>query len=29
LYRRLRDDIGVEVSRVLRAQGLVTEEVAV
>jgi NitT/TauT family transport system ATP-binding protein len=28
LYRRLRDDIGTEVTRVLRAQGLATEEVA-
>jgi NitT/TauT family transport system ATP-binding protein len=28
LYRRLRDDIGAEVTRVLRAQGLTTEEVA-
>jgi NitT/TauT family transport system ATP-binding protein len=28
LYRRLRDDIGAEVSRVLRAQGLVGEEAA-
>ena len=28
LYRRLRDDIGVEVTRVLRAQGLAPEEVA-
>jgi NitT/TauT family transport system ATP-binding protein len=28
LYRRLRDDIGAEVTRVLRAQGLATEEVA-
>jgi NitT/TauT family transport system ATP-binding protein len=28
LYRRLRDDIGAEVTRVLRAQGLATEEIA-
>jgi NitT/TauT family transport system ATP-binding protein len=28
LYRGLRDDIGTEVTRVLRAQGLATEEVA-
>ena len=28
LYRRLRDDIGAEVTRVLRAQGLTTEEAA-
>ena len=28
LYRRLREDIGAEVSRVLRAQGLVTDEAA-
>jgi NitT/TauT family transport system ATP-binding protein len=28
LYRRLRDDIGAEVTRVLRAQGLATDEVA-
>jgi NitT/TauT family transport system ATP-binding protein len=28
LYRRLRDDIGAEVGRVLRAQGLVSEEAA-
>jgi NitT/TauT family transport system ATP-binding protein len=28
LYRRLRDDIGAEVTRVLRAQGLASEEIA-
>jgi NitT/TauT family transport system ATP-binding protein len=28
LYRRLREDIGAEVTRVLRVQGLATEEVA-